>query len=122
MADRGAGNQLLGKGMNFDSLPRSLPSTRWAASLPLDCVPAAIAALAALQAVLAARMLGHENNASSNVPSELIDAPALAARLGVAVSNVRSAARAGKIPSVRIGRYVRFDAAAVTQSLKREGL
>jgi excisionase family DNA binding protein len=108
--------------MDFDSLPGALPDTRWAASLSLDCVPAAIAALAALQAVLAARMLEHENHAPSGGLSGLIDAPALAARLGVAVSNVRSAARAGRIPSVRIGRYVRFDAAAVADSLKRGGL
>jgi excisionase family DNA binding protein len=110
------------KSLDFDGLPRDLPDTRWAVSLPIDSVPAAIAALAALQGVLAARMLEHESNAPGNVPCELIDAPALAARLGVAVSNVRSAARSGRIPSVRIGRYVRFDAAAVRQSLKGNDL
>jgi excisionase family DNA binding protein len=39
----------------------------------------------------------------------LLDAKAVADRLGVPVSWVRESARSGAIPHVRLGRYVRFD-------------
>ena len=39
----------------------------------------------------------------------LVDAAAVAERLGVPVSWVRESTRSGAIPHVRLGRYVRFD-------------
>jgi len=39
----------------------------------------------------------------------LLDAKAIAERLGVPESWVRESARSGAIPCVRLGRYVRFD-------------
>ena len=39
----------------------------------------------------------------------LLDAKAIAGRLGVPESWVRESARSGAIPHVRLGRYVRFD-------------
>ena len=39
----------------------------------------------------------------------LLDASEVAERLGVPVSWVRESARAGAMPCVRFGRYVRFD-------------
>ena len=39
----------------------------------------------------------------------LLDAKAIAERLGVPESWVRVTARSGAIPCVRLGRYVRFD-------------
>lgn len=39
----------------------------------------------------------------------LVDAAAIADLLGVPVSWVREQTRAGAIPHVRLGRYVRFD-------------
>ena len=39
----------------------------------------------------------------------LLDAKAIAERLGVPESWVRESARSGAIPHVRLGRYVRFD-------------
>jgi excisionase family DNA binding protein len=43
------------------------------------------------------------------VSERLVDAGAVADRLGVPVSWVRESARSGAIPCVRLGRYVRFD-------------
>jgi hypothetical protein len=96
-------------------MPSNLPDATWAAGLPLERVPAALAVLASLSAVLAARMLESHPAASA---AELIDAVAMASRLGVAVSNVRAAARTGKIPHVRIGRFIRFDPVAVSRALQ----
>jgi excisionase family DNA binding protein len=39
----------------------------------------------------------------------LLDAKAIADRLGVPESWVRESARSGAMPHVRLGRYVRFD-------------
>jgi len=39
----------------------------------------------------------------------LVDAEAVAVRLGVPVSWVYESTRSGAIPHVRLGRYVRFD-------------
>jgi excisionase family DNA binding protein len=51
-------------------------------------------------------------------------ADVLAERLGVPESWVRTEERAGRIPSVRLGRYVRFKLSDVEHALaerKREG-
>jgi len=43
------------------------------------------------------------------VTDRLLDAKEIAERLGVPESWVRESARSGAMPSVRLGRYVRFD-------------
>jgi excisionase family DNA binding protein len=43
------------------------------------------------------------------VSERLLDAKAIAERLGVPENWVRESARSGAIPHVRLGRYVRFD-------------
>jgi excisionase family DNA binding protein len=43
----------------------------------------------------------------------LLDAKAIAEKLGVPETWVRESARSGAIPCVRLGRYVRFDPADV---------
>jgi excisionase family DNA binding protein len=48
---------------------------------------------------------------------ELVDARALARSLGVSPYTVLDLARRGKIPSVRVGRQVRFEAEAVRRAL-----
>jgi excisionase family DNA binding protein len=103
--------------------PAALPDARWALTLPIERVPAALAALAALQGALAARLL-EQGNGSVNVsaPSNLVDVPTLAAHLGVHQSLVRTAARAGRIPSVRVGRYVRFRVSDVERALAESSL
>jgi excisionase family DNA binding protein len=47
--------------------------------------------------------------------SALVDAKTVAADLGVPKSWVEAQARAGAIPHVRLGRYVRYDLAEVQQ-------
>jgi excisionase family DNA binding protein len=47
------------------------------------------------------------------VTDRLLDSKKIADRLGVPESWVRESARAGVIPHVRLGRYVRFDLADV---------
>jgi excisionase family DNA binding protein len=49
----------------------------------------------------------------------LLDAKAIAERLGVPESWVREAARSGAIPHVRLGRYVRFDLGDVKAWLEK---
>jgi excisionase family DNA binding protein len=44
-----------------------------------------------------------------DVTERLVDAAAVAERLGVPTSWVREQVRAGAIPHLRLGRYVRFD-------------
>jgi excisionase family DNA binding protein len=43
------------------------------------------------------------------VSDRLVDAQAIAERLGVPVSWVRESTRSGAMPCVKLGRYVRFD-------------
>jgi excisionase family DNA binding protein len=52
------------------------------------------------------------------VSDRLLDAKAVADRLGVPESWVRESARSGAIPHVRLGRYVRFDLADVERWLE----
>lgn len=49
---------------------------------------------------------------------ELLSAKLMAERVGVTESWIRSEARAGRIPKVIAGRYVRFDPVEVQRSLK----
>lgn len=54
----------------------------------------------------------------------LLDAKAIADRLGVPETCVRESARSGAMPCVRLGRYVRFDLADVEawlEECKRPG-
>ena len=50
----------------------------------------------------------------------LVDAQAVANRLGVPVSWVREQTRSGAIPHLRLGRYVRFDLEDVDEWLQTQ--
>jgi excisionase family DNA binding protein len=56
-------------------------------------------------------------DASTPHNTELVDAPTLAAHFNVHQRFVRTAARAGRIPFVRVGRYIRFRLADVERAL-----
>ncbi len=58
--------------------------------------------------------------ASGNGNKELLDPEELAARLKLPVSWVYEQSRQGNIPTHRIGRYIRFDLAAVIESQKKK--
>jgi excisionase family DNA binding protein len=90
-----------------------LPDGRWLA----------IAADAFAEALVAgAEAMGVAGNASGNaseLTTQLMTAEELAARLKVDASWVLTSARLNEIPCVRLGKYVRFDLAAVIQHRAR---
>jgi excisionase family DNA binding protein len=53
------------------------------------------------------------------VRERLVDAQAVAERLGVPVSWVREQTRSGAMPVVALGRYRRYDLAAIDEWLER---
>jgi hypothetical protein len=74
-----------------------------------------LAALAASASAELSRRLLLEQPAIA--PEALLDAPMLARALNVAESWVRTEERLGHIPSVRLGRYVRFRLSEVQAAL-----
>ena len=88
---------------------------------PREALPGLALELAALQGRLPARLLAEASPKPpmGNQPIALLDAKQMAARLDVAESWLRDAARAGRIPCVRVGRYMRFDPSAVLHALNR---
>jgi len=51
----------------------------------------------------------HHVGVMGGPPDRLLDADEVAAMLHVPLRWVRDASRAGKLPCIRLGRYVRFD-------------
>jgi hypothetical protein len=62
-----------------------------------------------------------KESTSRAVGDHLVDAKALAAITGLPVSRLAAGARTGAIPSVKIGRYVRFNPAKVLAHLETQG-
>ncbi len=81
----------------------------WARGIHIDQIPGVLVFLAArLMAAECARRDAENNGAAAPKLEKLLTAGALAELLGVPQSWVRSEERAGRIPSLRLGRYVRF--------------
>jgi excisionase family DNA binding protein len=89
-------------------------------SVPPEQIAATIVRLAAWQVALAARLTNAPTSTSEPVAGSLLTAIEMAKRLNVHESAVRTMEREGKIPGVRIGRYVRFRAEEVEAALARE--
>jgi len=51
----------------------------------------------------------------------LLDSRAMGERLSVSAEQVEAMAKRGEVPSVRVGRYLRFNPAEVVASLPRSG-
>jgi predicted DNA-binding transcriptional regulator AlpA len=83
---------------------------------PIEQAPAALAALAGAVTALSARLL--QITPAIEPDTGLIDAPALAAKLNLNESWIRSRQRAGRIPHVKCGRFVRFRISDVTAALE----
>jgi excisionase family DNA binding protein len=64
-----------------------------------------------------ARLAGPSNSAAPSTEEPALDAAQLAAALGLPVTWVEAASRAGKIPTIRAGRWRRFNRAAVEAAL-----
>ena len=84
------------------------------ASVPRDRIVAVIAALAARFVAESVERPAVEHEASA---AALLDAKQMGERLNVRESWVRTEARAGRIPSIEVGRYVRFREADVMAAL-----
>jgi len=84
--------------------------------IPVELVPAMIAKLAAIQGGLAATMLAirpvfrKETDAHAN-PKDLLTIPQVAKRLAISDCRAYELARQGKIPIVKVGKYVRVEPA-----------
>jgi excisionase family DNA binding protein len=90
--------------------------TAWVDRLPAEQIPKTLNQLAAVQSRLAAR-LAMVPARSAAYDDALVDAPALAKRLGVPESHVRTLQRSGTIPFIKIGKYIRFSLASVEAAL-----
>ena len=102
-----------------------LAVVEWAKRIPVDQIPGVLAFLSArlLAEGYAGRNSEH-NGASAPECEKLLTAEELAGRLGVPESWVRTEERTGRIPSVRLGKYVRFKLSEVERELaerKRQG-
>jgi excisionase family DNA binding protein len=98
----------------------------WVRRIPLDQIPTVLAFLTAR--LLAERCVDHDQDrdgAGADETEKLLTAAELAGRLGVPESWVRTEERAGRIPSIRLGKYVPFNLTAVERALaerQRQGL
>lgn len=74
-----------------------------------DAVAGLLAEVERLRVALWARLFDvQEHGGSSQPATRLLTAPKVAEALGVPVSYVYELARAGRLPAVRFGKYVRF--------------
>jgi excisionase family DNA binding protein len=91
----------------------------WAGRISLDRIPG-------LLLVLASRWLvettakANEQDRRSGSPSNLVTAGELAKHLNLPESWVRTEERLGRIPSVRLGKYVRFRLSEVESALAQK--
>jgi excisionase family DNA binding protein len=92
----------------------------WARRIPVDQIPIVLAFLTArlLSEGHAARV--SEHNGANAETENFLTAEVLAERLGVPESWVRTEARAGRIPSVRLGKYIRFKLSDVEHALAEQ--
>jgi excisionase family DNA binding protein len=95
----------------------------WATRVPIDQIPSLLALLAARLASEGAARSDMKHDGGPE-PEGLLTAGQLAQRLNVPQSWVRTEQRAGRIPSLHLGRYVRFklgDVERVLAERSREG-
>jgi excisionase family DNA binding protein len=92
----------------------------WARRLSIDEVPGLLLFLAARWLAETGPKSKAENNAAAESSTEKLLTPReLAEHLNVHESWVRTEERLGRIPSVRLGRYVRFKLSKVERTLVR---
>ncbi|MFI5364975.1 MAG: helix-turn-helix domain-containing protein [Candidatus Binatia bacterium] len=93
---------------------------RYAAELPADELPGFVGELEAAKALAWSRLVAPAPPTLQTEP--LLTAEELAPVIKLPVHAVRDRARRGIIPSVQVGRYVRFQASAVIAALKGDGV
>jgi len=87
------------------------------AEAPISELPALIGELEALRAAAWAKLTVPSTPAPA-APT-LVDAAEMASMLGTPETWVRDKARAGKLPSIHMGHYVRFEPAAVIEACRK---
>jgi excisionase family DNA binding protein len=92
---------------NLEQLEQAVAET------PVSQIPALIGILAQLQAKAQLKMLS-EQRTGSDGDARLLTMRQVAARLNVPKSRAYELARQGKLPAVRIGKYVRISSEALT--------
>ena len=89
--------------------------------VPVEEIPALLVKLAAAQAGLQVRLLTHRAMDRKIEESEtLLESKGVAEWLGVKEDYVRDLGRRGAIPTVKIGKYVRFERGAVREWIARQ--
>jgi hypothetical protein len=92
----------------------------WARRVSIDQVPGLLLFLAVRWLAETGPKSKAENSAAAESPREkLVTSRELAEHLNVHESWVRTEERLGRIPSVRLGRYVRFELCEVERTLVR---
>jgi hypothetical protein len=89
------------------------------ARLPLAELPDLLAILAGTSARATLRLTTPPPITSR--PDEIVDVATLSAELGLAPSWLRSQARAGKLPHLRCGKYIKFRRSELLAALGRSG-
>jgi excisionase family DNA binding protein len=90
----------------------------WARRIPVDQIPHVLAFLSArlLDEGSSSRSCEHSGESARDAEN-LLAAGELAECLGVPESWVRTEERAGRLPGVRLGRYVRFKLSDIERAL-----
>lgn len=89
--------------------------------IPPESLPALIGALEEARAALWARMMAPSNppQRDENDPLRLFSVPEVADLMGIPKGRVYELARCGALPSVRLGKSIRFSAVALKESLDK---
>jgi len=87
------------------------------ARIPIDQIPYAVASLLVRFWTEQNRNHDGRSGAGASDPGKLLTAPLLAERLGVPESWIRTEERLGRLPSLRLGKYVRFKWPEVERAL-----
>ncbi len=93
-----------------------------AAKLPESTLKALLAKCSVVQGALTTQLLdrkpaGADSSATAPITNPLLNAKEMARLLSVHESWVRTEQRAGRIPFVKVGRYVRFQPSEVERAL-----
>ena len=89
------------------------------ASVPVEQMPSMLIQLAALQSALAARLAIPPAVSEPQAPGKLVTAEVVGEAMSMRTDRVYELARTRRIPSIRIGRAMRFDLQAVRDALAR---
>jgi excisionase family DNA binding protein len=102
------------------SVQRNDPALiEWAARISLDQIPGLLLALAS-RWLVETTAKANEQESKAGPPPNLVTASELAKHLNLPESWVRTEERLGRIPSVRLGKYVRFRLSDVERALAQK--